>query len=191
MLQDIVDTKTDSEILGFLLTAPPRSFSVIELSKRLRASRSKTSHSLNKLVGEGVLEVFSKKSKKYYLLNPRYKLLEDMKTYWRRGGLKYQDELFSAIKRLGSIKAAFLSGLFSGEPNLPVDLLLVGKINLNKLSEFLKSLEQLMGQEVNYSIMSVEEFLLRRDTFDKFIKDIFDYPHVTVVDELAKKKSGR
>jgi len=35
--------------------------------------------------------------------------------------------------------------------------------------------------------MTVEEFLLRRDTFDKFIKDVFDYPHLTVVDELTKK----
>jgi|SRR6185437_145214 len=191
MLQDIVDTKTDSEILGFLLTAPARSFSVVELSKRLRSTRSKTSHSLNRLTGEGVLRAFSKKGKKYYLLNSRYKLLDEMKISWRKGGLKYQDELFSAIKRLGQVKAAFLSGIFSGEPNLPVDLLLVGKINLNKLSDFLKSLEHLMGQEVNYSVMSVDEFLLRRDTFDKFIKDIFDYPHVTVLDELSKKKSNR
>ena len=45
----------------------------------------------------------------------------------------------------------------------------------------------MMGQEINYSIMTEKEFLLRRDTFDRFIKDIFDYPHLTIVDSLPKK----
>ena len=86
------------------------------------------------------------------------------------------------------IKAAFLSGIFCGHQNLPVDILLVGKVNLNKLSDFLKAAEKMMGQEINYSVMTVGEFVQRRDTFDKFIKDIFDYRHLTVVDELSKKR---
>ena len=112
-----------------------------------------------------------------------------MKSFWLKAGPKYQDELFSAIKHLGEIKAAFLSGVFCGHANLPVDVLLVGRVNLNKLADFLQAAEKMMGQEINYSIMTVDEFLLRRNTFDKFIKDIFDYPHLTVIDQLPKKKS--
>jgi hypothetical protein len=65
----------------------------------------------------------------------------------------------------------------------------VGKINLSKLSDFLKAAEKMMGQEINYSVMTVEEFLQRRDTFDKFIKDVFDYRHLVVTDELSKKSA--
>ena len=82
-----------------------------------------------------------------------------------------------------------MSGIFCGHQNLPVDILLVGKINLNKLSDFLKAAEKMMGQEINYSVMSVKEFVQRRETFDRFIKDIFDYRHLVVVDELSGKKS--
>lgn len=188
MLEQIVDSKNDSSVLSFFLAAPERAFSVLEISKRLNFPYLKAAHSLNKLVTLGPVKVFSKKGKKYYMLNSKYKLLPGLKSFWLKTGPKYQDELFVAIKRLGEVKAAFLSGIFSGEPNLPVDLLVVGKVNLNKLSDFLKALEAMMGQEINYSIMSVEEFTLRRDTFDRFIKDIFDYPHVVVIDELAKKK---
>jgi hypothetical protein len=193
MLEDVVDSKTDSAVLSFFLAAPERSFSVIEISKRLGIAYLKGAHSLNKLAALGPLKSFTKKGKKYYLINPRYKLLPEMKGYWLKAGPKYQDELFVAIKRLGDVRAAFLSGLFCGHQNLPVDLLLVGKINLNKLAEFLKATEKLMGQEINYSVMTVEEFVLRRDTFDRFIKDIFDYRHLVVVDELTKKagKSGK
>lgn len=189
MLDQIVDSKTDSAILSFFLAAPERSFSVLEVSKRLNIPFLKAAHSLGKLSLAGPIRSFSKRGKKYYLINPRYKLLPEIKSYWLKAGTKYNDELFSAIRRLGEIKAAFLSGIFCAHAELPVDLLLVGRVNLNRLADFLKAAEKMMGQEINYSIMSVEEFLQRRDTFDKFIKDIFDYRHLTVVDTLGKKRA--
>jgi hypothetical protein len=188
MLEQIIDSKTDSAILSFFLVAPQRSFSVLEVSKRLRIPYLKAVHSLNKLVDHGQLKSFTKKSKKYYLINNRYKLMPEIKKFMLKEAPVYHDELLGAIKKLGDIKAAFLSGLFCGYANLPVDLLLVGRVNLKKMDEFLKAAEKLMGQEINYSIMTPEEFTLRRDTFDKFIRDIFDYRHLVVVDQLAKKK---
>ena len=189
MLEEIIDSRIDSAILSFFLVAPQRSFGALEVNKRLRLPYLKTTASLNKLVLHGQLRSFVKKGKKYYLVNAKYKLLPEIKTYLLKNGPKYSDELFSAIKRLGDVKAAFLSGIFTGYSNLPVDLLLVGRVNLTKMDEFLKSVEKIMGQEINYSIMSVGEFESRRDTFDKFIKDIFDYDHLVVVDELKKRNS--
>ena len=188
MIEEIVDSKADSAILSFFLSAPERSFSVLEVSKRLKLPYLRAAHSMGKLSLSGPLKSFSKKAKRYYLINPKYKLLPEMKSFWNKQGPKYQDELFLAIRRLGEIKAAFLSGIFCAHPTLPVDILLVGRVNLRKLSDFIKAAEKMMGQDINYSIMSVEEFVQRRDTFDKFIKDIFDYRHITVLDNLAKKK---
>ncbi len=103
-----------------------------------------------------------------------------------------KDELFVAIKKLGEIQGAFLSGAFTGQPQLPVDLLLVGKINLTKLDLFLQNCRKMLGIEINYSIMTLKEFLMRRDTFDRFLKDIFDYRHLVVLDHTqgAKAKKG-
>ena len=191
MLEQILDSKADSAVLSFFLVAPERSFSALEISKRLKIPYGKTTHALNRLSNHGQLRSFTKKTKKYYLVNSKYKLLPQIKDYLLKNGPKYHDELFSAIRHLGEIKAAFLSGIFTGYSNLPVDLLLVGKVNLRKLDDFLKALEKIMGQEVNYSVMSVGEFQQRSETFDKFIKDIFDYHHLVVIDELSKKKSGK
>jgi len=187
MLEDIIDSKTDSAILSFFLAAPERSFSILEISKRLQIPHQKAVHGLNKLVEHEFLKGFSKKGKKYYLINNKHKLLPEIKKLFLKDIAPYQDELFSAIKKLGDVQAAFLSGIFCGMPNLPVDLLLVGKINLKKLSDFLKSVEKMLGQDLNYSVMTVQEFEIRRNTFDKFIKDIFDYPHIIAHDQLTKK----
>lgn len=189
MLEEIIDSKTDSGILSFFLAMPERSFSVLEVSRRLGVPYLKAAHSLAKLGGVGLLTGFTKKAKKYYYINPHYKLLPEIKSFWVKNGQNGKDELFSAIKNLGDVRAAFLSGIFTGYPNLPVDVLLVGRINLNKLSDFLKAAEKMMGQEINYSIMTVEEFLQRKGTFDKFIKDVFDYRHLVVVDSLRKKSA--
>ncbi len=188
MLSEILDSKIDSSVLSFFLVAPERAFSPVEISKRLRLPYLKVFHSLNKLLLHNQLVSFSKKNKKYYIINTKNSLMPEIKASLLKNGVKYQDELFSAIKKLGVVRAAFLSGLFTGYPNLPVDLLLVGKINLQKLSDFLKAVETLMDQEINYSVMSEDEFILRRDTFDKFIKDIFDYRHLVIVDEITKAK---
>ncbi len=188
MLEQIIDSPTDSLALGFFLVAPERAFSIIEVSRRLRLSHSKTAHSLNKLAEAGLFKVFAKRGKKYFIVNANNKMLPDLRRQFGRKLAPYKDELFSAIKNLGEVKAAFLSGLFTGQPSLPVDLLLVGKVNLNKVNDFLKAAEHMMGQDINYSIMTPDEFELRRNTFDKFIKDIFDYPHLVVCDTLAKKK---
>jgi hypothetical protein len=186
MLEDILNSKSDAAVLSFFLAAPERSFSPVEIAKRLGVPYLKTVRTLNKLVLHGQLKSFSKKGKKYYLVNSRYKLLPAIKDFLLKNGPKYQDELYSAIRNLGEVKAAYLSGLFVGQPTLPVDILIVGKVSPTKLENFLKHLEIMMDQEINYSIMTEQEFKERKGTFDRFIKDIFDYKHLVVCDNLKK-----
>lgn len=188
MIQDIIESKYQSSLMTFLFLAPPRAFSEIELTKRLSIPLNRFQEEVAHLQKQSAIKSFVKGKHKYYLLNTKHKGLLDLRQSVIKGQKIYDDELYSAIRKLGEVKAAFLSGIFTGNPQLPVDILLVGKINLNKLSEFLTGCKKMMGQDINYSIMSPEEFILRRDTFDRFIKDIFDYDHLTVVEFVTKNK---
>jgi hypothetical protein len=60
---------------------------------------------------------------------------------------------------------------------------------LHKLEEFLANAKKMMGQDINYSIMTQDEFIQRRDTFDRFIRDIFDYPYLAVMDSVTKNRA--
>lgn len=187
-MHSLVESRNKILIIGFMLVAPPRSFTIRELAARLGLTNPSLAIELNHLVRQGLVKTFVKRRKKYYLIHSRHKLLVDLKPSLVKHQRKYEDELFKAIQHLGDIKAAFLSGIFTGYPALPVDLLLVGKVNLNRLQNFLAAAEKLMGNEINYSIMTELEFRARRDTFDRFIKDIFDYPHLAVMDRLAPRR---
>lgn len=189
MLEDILESNPESSILSFLLLAPVRSFSVRELSERLGVPEQKLAIALGGMSKLGQLKSVSRAGKKYYILNEKYKLFPEIKASLLKNRSSYEDELFGVIKKLGEVRSAFLSGLFTGYPELPVDILLVGTVNASKLQQFVKGCELMMEQEINYSVMSVEEFMLRRDTFDRFLKDVFDYPHIVVFDTLLRKKS--
>lgn len=187
---DILDSKQAGGLLAFLLLAPQRSYSSKELSKRLHITEKTLNGLLREFLRDSMIKQFTRDHTKLYIVNPRHKLLPEISSALKKGQKPYEDELFLAVQKLGEVKAAILSGAFTGQPQLPVDLLLVGKISLAKLDTFLKQCKTMMGFDINYSIMTPEEYKIRSDTFDRFIKDISDYPHIVVVDKVNKVKKA-
>jgi len=192
MLEDILESNHKSEVLAFFLLAPERSFSIKELSKRLHISDSILQGILKEFDKFSVIISFMREQQMLYIINQKHKLLPEIKLSVTKNHKALEDELFIAIRKLGEIQGAFLSGALTGQPQLPVDLLIVGKINLTKLDLFLQNCKKMMGIEINYSIMTLEEFQMRRHTFDRFLKDIFDYRHLVVLDHTqgSKPKKG-
>ncbi len=191
MLEYIIDSTQKSALLAFLGMAPNRSFTSKELSTRLGINEPTIVGLLQAFAKLKIVNIFSKKSKKYYVANPGNKFFSSVRASVLKQQPKYEDELFAAIRKLGDVHAAFLSGLFSGQPHLPVDVLIIGKVSESKLAQFLGAAQKMMGQEINYSVMSVEEFDIRRHTFDRFIKDIFDHPYVVVLDKTVNPKTAK
>lgn len=191
-ISDILESKQKSATLAFLLLAEERAFSVTELSKRLRIPDRVMQSVMREFEKISLVNAFSRDRHLFYIVNQRHKLLPEIKQSLLKNQKSFDDELFTSIKKLGEIKGAFLSGVFTGQPQLPVDLLLVGKVNLGKLEKFLQNCKKIMGVDINYSIMTVDEFIMRRDTFDRFLKDIFDYHHVVVHDLTnGRPKKGK
>ena len=182
-LSDIIDSGSQAELLAFFLTATPRSFPVSELSRRLKISPHGVQTAASSLEKQNILKTFSKQGVKFYLVNQKHAMIPQLKKSLVKEHQEWPDELLTSLKKLGNLSGIFLSGVFVGKPELVVDLLLVGTVNKAKLAEFLKMTRKQFGGEINYSIMSMSEFMIRRDTFDRFIKDIFDYPHIVLLEK--------
>ena len=45
-------------------------------------------------------------------------------------------------------------------------------------------LEAELGKELTYSMMETPEFEYRYGMYDKFIRDVIDYPHLVVLNKL-------
>lgn len=186
-LSDIIDSDHQAELLAFLLTATPRSFPVSELSQRLSISPQAISTAAGVMEKHNLVKSFTKQQTKFYILNHRHAMVPQLKSSLGKEHKSWPDELSASLKKLGHFSGIFLSGVFVGRPELVIDLLLVGSVNANKLNEFLRTASKQFGGELNYSIMSAQEFRLRRNTFDRFIKDVFDYPHIILLDRSDEK----
>jgi predicted transcriptional regulator len=94
-------------------------------------------------------------------------------------------ELASRFKIIGRLKLFITSGVFIGDPKSRVDVLIVGEsINRQKAEKVFEQLAAELGREVIYSIMDVEEFEYRFKMYDKFVRDIMEMEHETVIDKM-------
>ena len=94
-------------------------------------------------------------------------------------------ELSGRFKQIGRIKLFLLAGVFIGDPKSRVDMLIVGEaIKRPKAEKVFEGLSAELGRDVIYSLMDVEEFEYRFKMYDKFIRDIVEMPHQTVIDKL-------
>lgn len=182
MAERIFDNKSRKNLLTFFLKNPKRAFFVGEI-KGVVGSRNLNAD-LNVFVKKGVLLPFSKKGSKFYTFNRKFPIDLRFRTELLKSTDKFETEVDKSLKRIGSLKYAVLSGVFSADKKLECDLLLIGKIPNKTLSAFIKKVQKMIGQEINYAVMTAEEFDLRKNSFDHFIKDIFENDHHVVVNKL-------
>ena len=192
LLSEIIDSKSQGPLLAFLLVSPVRSFTPKELAVRLKATPQSMLSALKTLESHNIVKSFSKSGTKFFMLNLKHVQVPVMRTELMRGQKPWQDELLVSLNKVGTLSGVFLSGIFVGRSDSPVDLLLVGKVQAPKLEKFIQSFSKLYSGELNYSIMSEDEFKIRRDTFDRFLKDIFDYQHLVLLDKtISKSRSAK
>jgi hypothetical protein len=93
--------------------------------------------------------------------------------------------MYMRLRGTGAIKLVVVSGIFVGEWDGRLDVLIVGdRIRERTLQSRIRLLESEIGKEVRYATLTVQDFLYRLNLNDRLIRDVFDYPHRIVHDRL-------
>lgn len=106
---------------------------------------------------------------KYFIADKDFLLFHELKSLFAKANLLSCQDFLKNINNLGEINHLWLSGIFTGDINAPVDILIVGKINKSKLLERIKNLENDLAKEINFTIMDNSEYEYRRDINDIFL----------------------
>ena len=89
------------------------------------------------------------------------------------------------IRKTGDVKLIVVAGLFIGDTDGCVDVLVVGdKIRGKRLANVMHSVETDLGKEIRYTLLSTQNFKYRLGLYDKLMRDIVDYPHQVIYDRL-------
>ena len=128
---------------------------------------------------------FTKKSRDGYALHPKFPYITALRALLTEISVGRED-VAMRFKNVGNVKLIVVAGVFIDEADSRVDILVVGdKLNKTGIQNALRHIEAEIGKELTYAVMDTPEFEYRYGIYDKFIRDILDYPHLVVQNRLS------
>lgn len=126
----------------------------------------------------------NKQEKKYYQVNKKFILYKEIKELFIKAQILSGRSFIKKLYKICQPKYLALSGVFLNQ-NSPTDILLVGTVNRSKLKPIIKDLENDLGVEVNYTILTAKEFKYRQEITDVFLYEIMQGKKIVLNDEFS------
>lgn len=129
--------------------------------------------------------IFKTKTAKVYYANPNLPVLKELQELIVKLSVASRKKLLDRIKKFGTMKLVILSGVFLNNDRARTDLLIMGdNIQKSRLEKFLAEVESELGRSLRYTVMDTNEFKYRLDMYDRFLRDILEYPHEKLINRV-------
>ena len=187
--------------MRLFLFSPDIGFDLTEISVRAKISKALARKELNfflgiKFIKKGKVarEVKRKKGKKItikkvkldgWFLNKSFDYTKSLSDILIESKFLQRDEVLKRFKNSGNIKLLIISGIFIKNNDTNIDILIVGdNLKRGAIEHTLRQIEAEIGKELRYGVFETQEFMYRMDMYDKFIRDILDYPHERLIEKI-------
>lgn len=174
MFADLITSKSRVKLLNVFLGNPTEMYHVRELVRRTGDEINAVRRELAYLEKKGIFTKEPRANRVYYFLSKNYEFYYDLvKIGSKTIGLG--ESILKNRVKLGKVKYAMFSGKFARHlPKGPedVDLIVVGSIVLPELALLVREEEKRLDSEINYTVMTEEEFDFRKKKRDPFIQSI-------------------
>ncbi len=201
ILGKIMGSPARVKLMRLFLFHPGHGFTKEELVKKTKANLATLRTELTLLektdfiVKKEVMRAFAsktgslsnrKKKMVVYVLQSSFPLLESLRVLLLESELVALSDLPNRFKSAGKIKLLMISGIFMRDMERSLDLLIVGdKLDSSIIQKQIAIIESEIGKELRYATFTTEEFMYRIKMYDKLIRDVFDYPHQKLINQLA------
>lgn len=199
MLEHLFGSKTRVQLLRLLLNNPTQPFYLRELARQLKTQLNSIRREIANLEALGIVKAApavqiaadpgtkppaKNTNKKHYLINTNFTLYPELKALVLKAHLLLEQNFVHEIEKLAKVKLFILTGIFVGLEGYPTDILLVGSINRERLTPMVARFQRELNREINYTVMSQQEFKYRQDITDRFLYDILEGKKMVIVNEL-------
>jgi DNA-binding transcriptional ArsR family regulator len=186
MLEQLFGSRTRVKLLRLFLSEPEKLYFVREITRMIDERINSVRRELKNLEDMGLVISQDKDQKRYYQANSSFILFPELRGLILKAQVILEDKLVSDIKALGNIQYMVLTGFFVGIQDNSTDILLVGKINREKLTRLMDKFEKFFNRGINYTVMTTKEYKYRRDLTDRFLYDILENKNIVMIDKLSK-----
>jgi len=192
MLSKLFGSDARVKILNIFLTKPDGQYYLRQLARDLDLQVNSVRRELLNLEQLGliipVISEVKSKEKKYYAVSRDFLLFNEIKSLFIKAQLLSTKDFVENVQKICTPKLFVLTGFFTGNTDSKTDLLLVGKVNKDKLVKLIKELEESVNREINYTIMDEKEFIYRQEIFDVFLHKLMEGKKLIITDNLSFKK---
>lgn len=202
ILEKIFNSPAQVKIMRLFLYNSDAVFDTAEVRKRTQISPRVVSKEIHRLAGAGFLrqksacivpqettDSASRKPKRRihgWILSGKFPYLEQMNDLLVGCHEVERTAIAKKFARAGRIKLLVISGVFLRSDSSRVDILIVGDhLRHAVITQALKAIESNLGKDVRYAAFETKDFLYRLSVYDKFVRDILDYPHEKLVDRFG------
>lgn len=201
-LEKLFGSSARVKMIRLFLSNPENLFSLEDISRRAKVPTlvARREVSLFKAIGlikqrselmdknvklkDGTVKIKKKKFNGYFL-NALFPFVHALRNLVIKAAPADKEAMIKEINTIGRIKLVVFSGIFTNNENSRVDLLLVGDaMRETKLDKVLKNIEAEIGKEIVYAAFKTDDFMYRLGMYDRFIRDILEYPHEKAVNKL-------
>lgn len=191
-LQDLFVSKVRAKLLQIFLTQPEEIFYVRQLVRETGEEINAVRRELARMEERGMVKKEARANRLYYGFKKDYLFYEELlglvvKTSSLGG------QIIKNKNKIGKIKFVMLSGRFVRQKehrSKDVDLLVVGEIVLPQLAAAVRAYEVKMGRDINYTVMTKEEFEFRKKRRDPFITSILLGSRIMLIGDEEDLVSG-
>ncbi len=199
-LEKIFNSPAQVKIMRLFLYSPDAAFDFETIKNKTQLSARLAGRVLHRLLAADFIKPRTvlkplplnarsgalRKRLKGWVLNRRFLYLEQFKNLLMSCQESERAAIAKRFARAGRIKLFVISGIFLQSESSRVDVLLVGDhLRYAVITQALKAIEASMGKELRYAVLETKDFLYRLSIYDKFIRDILDYPHEKLVDKFG------
>jgi len=176
------NTNLTNKILGYYLINTDKKSYSLELSRILEVDPGNLSRKLRELEEEGILESEIAGRQKYFFLNKKYPLLNEVKRIYEA---KFSLPLLlkEALAPLAGLKEAFIFGSYAKDSlsaDSDIDVLLIGSHSALSARQAVLALQKRLGREISIIDFTEEEYQAKKAA-DDFLKNIFSGPHIRII----------
>lgn len=191
--EQLFGSKTRVKLLSLFLNNPNRPFYVREITRKIDEQINSVRRELANLLSVGVIKSATEKNRLYYESNQKFIYYSELQSIFSAISsaspaikeTKEEEHITKMFRTCGSIELAILCGTFVRDSNLGVDMLIVGDVNRTSLAKTVAQLEEELKRELNYTVMTLDDYEYRLNLNDRFLANLMDAKKITLINNLA------
>lgn len=191
MLQNIIPSKARRKILELFFHNPFEAYYLRRIVRETNEEVNAVKRELDILSNAKLVYKERRLNKIFYTLNKNYRYYDEFMRIFTKTSL-LANLIYQNISKLGKNKFIVLSMKFPKKVQIGEDevyLLFVGTIVVPEVTAIVGEAEKTFGREINYTVMTEDEFSFRKKNNDPFIWRFLKQPKIMLVgseEELLK-----